>query len=371
VNIIRFLGLLRLKHTLHCLIPICLAVAPGCAKKRDSQDVDAEPIRPVLSIMAGQLESQSEGYSGIVEARYSASLSFRMLGRIIERQAHLGDAVRKGQLLAKLDMAEMLVAVQSAEAAQAIANVESENADKTLQRQSALLNRNATSQADYDSVKSAAESAKSKVVQSQSDLDKSRDQLDFTDLKADMDGVITNVYAEKGETVQAGKVVFSIANPDDREAVIDVAEEIVGVMKVGSEFRVTVPPLDYQCIGKVREIAPQADAKTRTRRIKLTLESPSEAFRLGTTIKAFPQFSLSSQISLPSTAILDTEGRSFVWVVDEQNKRVRRVQVNIAARMNDQVTIESGIRLGDRVVVAGVHSLTDEQPIRVHQGFDW
>lgn len=346
---------------------ICLT---GCERLREPDIPYHEPIRPVLSIVAGQAENQSSGYSGMVEARYSTNLSFRVLGRIVSRQAHLGDVVRKGQLLAKLDTAELRVAVQSAEAAQAIARAERENKEKIFERQATLLNKNATSKSEYDAAKSAAESAKSRVAESKSDLDKSRDQFDFTDLKSNMDGVVTNVYAEVGETVEAGQTVFAVANPNEREAVIDVAEEIVGSIKVGSEFRITVPPLDYECIGKVREISPQSDVRTQTRRLKLDLDSPSEAFRLGTTINAFPKFSLSGQISLPSTAILDQEGGSFVYIVDAPNKKVRRVSVTIADRMNDRVTITSGISAGDRVVVAGVHSLTDNQSIRVRPGVE-
>jgi membrane fusion protein, multidrug efflux system len=349
-------------------ILLTLICVLGCQHDKPADHVKHESIRPVLSVVAKEDLGPSNGYSGKLDARYSTNLGFRLLGRIVTRQAHLGDCVRKGQVLATLDVADLMVAVRSAEASLAIAKAENENAVNNFRRQATLLEKNATSKAEYDQAKRSEEAAKSAVVQAQSALDKAREVLAYTDLRSDMDGVVTGVYAEVGETVAAGAIVFSVADPGQREAVIDVGAEMLGSIDMASEFRVLVPPLKNECLGKVREIAPQADIETRTSRIKITLDARPEAFRLGATVKAVPVASMVKKLKLPSTAILDRDGGTFVWVVDETNKQVHLLTVTVLDRHENNVIVSSGIKPGDRVVIAGVHSLKDGQSIHVPTG---
>ncbi len=349
------------------VLPV-LGAAIGCHQSKESVLEKREPIRPVLSIVAADNRGPSSGYGGKVEARYSTKLGFRLLGRIVTRQARLGDAVRKGQVLGTIDNIDLVVALESAEASLGIAKAESDNAAVTFTRQKSLLDKNATSQAEYDIAEQSMESAQSAVVGAQSVVDRARENLGYTSLKSDLDGVVTGVYAEVGETVAAGQVVFTIDDPSQREVVIDVAEEMLASIEVGSEFRVTVPPSEHQCTGKVREIAPQADVATRTRRLKISLENASEGFRLGSTVKVFPMFSIAETLSLPSTAILDRDGSTHVWIVDVPNKKVQLVEVKISDRNETNVVVSSGISAGDRVVIAGVHSLTDGQSIWIQAG---
>ncbi len=340
----------------------------GCHEKSETVRIKEDFVRPVLSIAASSHAGPANGYSGKVEARYSTKLSFRLLGRIIIRQAHLGDMVSRKQVLATIDGIDLNLALQSAQASLAIAIAESDNAAVTFARQETLLSNNASSQADYDIAKQSLEAAKSAVEEAMAAVDRASENLGYTELQSDMDGVVTGVFAEVGETVAAGQVVFSVADPGQREVVIDVGEEMVSSLKIGSEFRILVPPLNNQCQGKVREIAPQADVATSTRRVRITLEDASEAFRIGSTIRAFPNFSVTEKISLPGTAILDRDGQTYVWVVDSPNKKVRQVQVDILDRNASKAVVASGISPGDQVVIAGVHSLTDGQTILVQSG---
>jgi RND family efflux transporter MFP subunit len=351
-------------HFIPTLLFTLLGIA-GCKHDKSEHPAEEVRIRPVLTVVAGNESGQSAGYSGKIEARYTTHLGFRLLGQIVSRQAKLGDTVTKGQLLATLDVTKQKVAVRNAEAALANAQAEKENAINTLKRQATLLQNSATSQANYDQAKRAEEAAKAAVVQAQSALDKADEVLEYAELRSDLDGVVTGVFAELGETVAAGEIVFSIADPGQREAMIDVDAEMLGSIDMASEFRVQVPPIPYECMGKVREIAPQADVKTRTTRIKIALDNPPESFRLGSTVKAFPVASQASQLRLPITAILERDGGTFVWVVNEPNNQVHLVAVTVSHHKGNHVVISDDIQPGDRVVIAGVHSLTDGQFVQV------
>ncbi len=354
-----------LSHHFIAALLLMFSALAGCEHSKSDHPAEHRRIRPVLSLVVGDETQRADGYSGKIEARYTTNLGFRLLGRIVSRKVSLGDTVTKGQLLATLDVTEQKVSVRNAEAALSNALAEKENAVNSLKRQASLLQNRATSAADYDQSKRADEAAKSAIVQAQSALEKAIEVLEYAELRSDLDGVVTGVLAEVGETVTAGEIVFAIADPGQREAVIDVDAEMLGLIDNSSEFRVQVPPIKYECLGKVREISPQADVRTRTTRIKIALIDPPESFRLGSTVRAFPVFSLASHISLPCTAILERDGGTFVWVIDEHSKQVQMFDVTISHRSGKYVAVSSGIKPGDRVVVAGVHSLTAGQLVQV------
>ena len=353
-------------------LALALLSLVGCKHEKSvhesGQPAERVRNRPVLFVSAGEEAGPSNGYSGKIEARHTTNVGFRLLGRIVGRHVNLGDTVSKGQLLGTLDVAELMVAVRNAEAALAIAQAEEENAVSNYRRQAALLKKKAIAQAEYDQSKRAEEAAKSAVIQAKSALDKAHEVLGYAELRSDMEGVVTGVYAEIGETVAAGAIVFSIADPGQREAVIDVNAEMLSSINLASEFQVFVPPINHACVGKVREIAPQADIRTRTIRIRIALDDPPESFRLGSTVRAFPAASFTSPLRLPSTAILDRDGDTFVWVVGEPNSQVHLVAVTISDRTENDVIISSGIKHGDRVVVAGVHSLRVDPTTHVPTG---
>ncbi len=348
-----------------------LLVIGGCHKSKPhhAERHHSDAIRPVLSMVAAPQIGPADGYSGVIEARYHTDLGFRVLGRIVAREVNVGDMVKSGQRLAALDPELLEIAVRSQEATLSNVKAQLVNSESNLKRQTILLAKNITPQAEFDAAVQANETAASAVSQAEANLAKAREQLGYANLIADMDGVVVSIDAEAGQTVAAGQTVISIASPDYREAVVDMGEDITATLTTGSEFRIIlqISP-DFETIGRVREIAPQADASTRTRRVRITLDNPAEAFPLGSNITAIPKQAVPTNIRLPHSALLNRDSQSFVWIVDTENKKVNRVPVKIASQDDSGVEIAQGIEAGSRVVTAGVNSLTDGQPIRWNPG---
>jgi len=320
-------------------------------------------------MVAAPHSGPTDGYSGTIEHRYHTDLGFRALGRIVARDVNVGDSVKIGQRLAALDPEVLEIAVRSQEATLSNVLAQRVNSEANLKRQTLLLAQNVTPQAEFDMAKKTSEAAVAAVAQAQADLDKAREQLGDSQLLADMDGFVTNIAAETGQTVNAGQTVVSIASPDLREAVVDLGEDVVAALAIGAEFQVVLQNGGtIETIGQVREIAPQADTTTRTRRVRIALSNPPDSFRLGATVTAFSKIALQTNIRLPSSAILESDCSSFVWVVAQANKKVHRFSVDVLTRSDQGVEIAKGIEPGDRVVTAGVHSLTDGQPIRWNLG---
>lgn len=340
-----------------------LALA-GCKEK----EAAAPPIRPVLSVLAEPQNGRSLGFAGTVEPQYKVGFGFRVLGRIVARDVNVGDMVKRDQQLAAIDSVALELATRTAQADVANAQARLVNASGVLGRQQILLQQNTATQAEFDSAQQAQQTAVAMVSQAQANLAKAQEQLGYSKLRTDFDGIVTSVDAEVGEVVSPGQAVITVARPDIREAVVDVPEEIANTLEPGAEFRIALQ-IDPATVaeGKVREVAPQADATTRTRRVKITLQNPPQNFRLGTTITARPTHSANPAIHLPLSALLERDGKTMVWTVDPKSKTVSLQDIKVAARDDRDFQVAGGLAAGARVVVAGIHSLKPGQTVKIAQ----
>jgi RND family efflux transporter MFP subunit len=339
----------------------CVLIA-GCGKKAEQPDL----IRPVLSVVVAPREARTLAVVGTVEPQFKTDYGFRMLGRLIARPVNVGDSLGKGQLLAAVDPFAAELAVRSALAEVSTAQGQFANASGTAYRQRTLIETGATTKATLDSAEQSSAAAQAALTRAQSNLTKAREQLSYTKLEAEYAGVVTAVGVQVGQVVNPGQTVVTVARPDIREAVIDVADELAGVLKIGTPLTVRLQ-LDPQikAAGKVREVAPQADAVTRTRRVRITLDSPPETFRLGSTITTLIPGKARRGYALPATAILTENGQTSVWVIDPATKSVNKRAVQVVQIDDNSVEVTEGIKAGERVARAGVHQLKEGQRVRL------
>ena len=123
----------------------------------------------------------------------------------------------------------------------------------------------------------------------------------------------------------------------------------------------------------MREIGPLADENTRSHRVRLTLQDPSSAFRLGTTITVTHETAIAPYVPIPDSAILTADDKAFVWVLSRDGRHVVRRFVQTAHDADQDGAdrrITSGLAAGDRVVTVGVHSLSDGQAVAGQLGAD-
>jgi RND family efflux transporter MFP subunit len=350
------------RTALACAVAFALA---ACKPERDAET--PAPIRPVLYRTVAVETTELFGpFAGSVEPRYRSQLGFQIPGRMIARDVFVGDLVRRGQRLAAIDPTVPQFQLAQAQADVAEGTAQLANATSTEARQRTLFQGGNVTQAQLDAAIAALETARARLAQARAGLQKAQDQIGYTELKADFDGVIAAWSAEVGQVVGAGQPVVTVARPDQREAVIDIPDFLLGNMERASAFTVAlqVSP-SVTATGRVREIAPQSEASTRTRRVRLTLDNPPDAFRLGTTVTVTLARPVPPRVELPATAILEQDGRTQVWVVDATGSAVTRKDVRVAARHNGSVTIADGLTNGERVVTAGVNTLKDGQAVKL------
>ncbi|MBR0643288.1 efflux RND transporter periplasmic adaptor subunit [Plastoroseomonas hellenica] len=344
------------------LLPVILLLA---ACKEQAPEAPP-PIRPVLSVVVDPATERSFGFTGTVEPRYRVSLGFRLLGRLIHRDVEVGDQVRAGTRLAAIDSLALELAVRSAVADMATARAQLANATGVEGRQRILTERNVVATAQLESAQQALASAEASVQRAEANLAKANEQLTYAQLQSDTDGVVTAIGAQVGQVVSPGQAVVTIARPDIREAAVDVPEDVARDLHPGTPFDIALqldPRIRTQ--GEVREIGPQADQTTRTRRVLITLSGTAELFRLGTTVTATLRVPAAATITLPRSALLQRDGKDVVWVVDTGTGTVATRDVRVGRRDDAAFVVTAGLAAGDRVVTAGANSLRPGQQVRI------
>lgn len=352
---------MRIKKTVTLLAVLTLA---GCSDQ--GQEKKTSGPRPIISAVVG-IGRSAGGYPGVVEARVSSDLGFRILGNVNSRPVEVGDFVTRGQVLATLESSSQSLEVSAAEADLRNAEARMANAQVTRNRQRTLADAGLGITAIFEQAEQALKSAQANVGKAEAILAKAREQLDYTTLRAQFDGIVTRTSAEVGQTADAGAPVVTVAQPDEREVVIDVPDEVYGGLRIGTPFVLRLQLDDQMAVrGVVRELAPSADPLTRTRRVRITLLSPGNGFRIGAVATAYLAPSDSTPFTVPRRAVVTGDG-VFVWIVDKDRRTVtkRVIEVDEASLSTDEVTVLKGLDDGERVVLAGVNSLAEGQAIRL------
>lgn len=348
------------------MVVLCACIVPlaGCEEKREAPP----PTRPALTLLVGPAAKPApRRFTGTVEPRYQTLLGFQTAGRMTSREADVGDRVSNGQQLATLDPTIARLALGSAKADLANAKATLVNAMATDWRQQQLIKTGSTTAAQVDAAVAARNTAKAKVKEEEAAVKKAEEQLSYTVLKSGYEGVIESWKAEIGQVVDAGQTVVILAQPDIRDAVFDVPDDLIGQFQPKARFTVALLANNAVTVeAEVREVSPQSDAATRTRRIRLTLENASEAFRLGTTVTTMLIERKAPAIELPPDAILNRDGASSVWVVRPDGK-LELKNVTLGRREDGVVTVEEGLQAGDHVLVAGVHSVFEGQIVKISE----
>jgi len=338
-------------------------IVAGCSQKNER----AEPVRPVLSTVVTAASSSTSTWTGTIEPRYQTNLAFRVQGRLTSRSVSVGDSVAAGQTVATIDAADLELVVRSARAELSKAKAEFDNASATEERKRKLIGTDGTTQATLDSAQQERAAAEASVARAEASLTKAIEQLGYATLKADFAGVVTAICAEAGQVVLPGQNVVTIARPDIREAVVDIGTDAPVALKAGLPFVVSLQLMpELQLRGQLREIAPEADSVTRTRRVRIALSDPPERFRLGSTVAAMLADAQESCLRVPASSVLTGNGDNSVWVVDGSTSTVSLRKVDLS-RDAGGFCAGDDLAAGTRIVTAGIHSLRQGQQVRIEQ----
>lgn len=340
------------------------ALLPACRQAAPPPPPEVRPIRvfTVDKLTAGDTVS----LTGTVQAENEVNLSFRIDGRMIERSVNVGDAVKAGQQIARLDPSNEESSLQSARAQLAGSQAQLVEQRNNFARQQDLLAKNFISKAAFDQVAANLQSAQSNATSAQAQVNLANNRLSYTRLVADAPGTVTAVGAEPGEVVGAGRMVVQLARKGGRDAVFDVPSQLKDSAPANPEITValtTDPRITAK--GRVREVSPRADPRTGTFQVRVGLIDPPDGLRLGSIITGRMRLDERASIQVPASAMVRSERQPAVWIVDPKTMTVSLRNIDVERFDAARVIVASGLAPGDIVATSGVQALRPGQKVRL------
>jgi len=330
----------------------------------------AAVVKPVfVTTVTEAVSSQTRSFTSVVRARVETDLGFRTGGKVVDRLVEVGDVVKAGQALARLDPADYQLAVGAAADQVQAASVDAQQAASDEARLRRLLADGSVGSADHERQKARADAAAARLEQARRQLDLARNREGYTTLVAPYAGVITALRFERGQVVAEGQPVLSLAREGEREIVADLPEEWVG--RVRTLAATATPWQDTKSSLRLvlRELSPMASAQGRTFRVRYAAAPESRAQVAALPLGSTMQLNLSGQSAgpaaavLPVTALVKASGPAGVWVLDGKGSGLVFAPVQVVSTDDASVRV-TGLTVGSRVVSVGAQKLDAGTAVR-------
>ena len=344
-----------------------IAVAGGIAACKREEALAREPSVPRVQVerVTFQPSETARTFVGVVQPRHETDLGFRVAGKVVERRVGVGDRVRKGDLIARLDPTDLRLQVESAEAELAAASSSLAQTAADERRYAGLRSNGFAATADYDRKKAARDEAEGRMKRARRTLELARNQLEYGELRADADGVVTATPVEAGQVVPIGQAVVRIAQSGEREALVALPEtwltdapDATATVRLWSQ---DVRP--YRA--SLRELSPQADPATRTYAARFRIDGAGEevAFGMTATVTLTRQEQVAAA-QVPLAAIVNRGTGPHVYVVDPANETLISRPVTVATFGSRTAAVTEGLSDGDTIVTLGVQKLEAGRKVR-------
>lgn len=336
----------------------------GCNEKPAQQ---AEPKRPVLvTAVHYEMERPASTFVGTIRPRIEADMGFRVAGKVSKRLVEVGQSVEVGQPLALLDEVDLKLQAEQAEAEFRAATGVLAQASAAEGRAKDLRGRGWSTEAQMDQARAAADEARARVNRAERSVELTKNALSYATLVADSNGVVTATLIDAGQVVAAGQAAIRVARAGEKEAVVAIPETLVGRAKAGNASVILWSEPGKQYVARLREIAPAADAATRTYLAKFSLPGAGDGVQFGMTATLTLSGGSNDRVArLPLTALFSQGEGASLYVVNDKSGDISLKPVVVKAYETRDVVIASGVEDGEKVVVLGVQKLDPAQKVKV------
>ncbi|NKJ33343.1 efflux RND transporter periplasmic adaptor subunit [Rhizobium sp. SG570] len=336
----------------------------GCNEKKEET---AEVIRPVKVVEIAQADTTRKlDYSGSVKARTDMNLGFRVNGKIVERKVDIGEKVKPGDVLARIDATDYVLAVRRSQADLDSAEKQVQTTELARNRAQLLFDKSVGSKSQLEQAELSYDQAVSTRDSAVSALAEAKNQVAYSDLTSDMNGIVTTINADVGQVVSSGTPVITVAVDGEKEVLIAVPEMDIAQFKVGKDVKARFWSDDALVLdAKVREVAGSADTQSRTFAVRVSLPNdPRVLLGMTATIEAQAD-NTQPYVSIPLSALAQRNGQQIVWLVDRSAGIVHSRAVKVADFADDGVRVADGLRAGDVVVAAGTQFMTENMKVKL------
>lgn len=343
----------------------------GCQEPPQAETV----LRPVrFVVVSTSEEARLRTFAGVARAGFESHLSFRVAGTVEQVPVVVGQRVRKGQALARLDPTDYELRVQEALAGLAQAEASARNAEADYERVRGLYENNNASRRELDGARANSESGDAVVEASAKRLEQSRRQLDYCTLRAPIDGTVASSEAEINENVGAGEKLFLLTAGAETEVEVALPEAVISQVTLGQPVEVifdALPGRNFE--GVVTEAGATSVGTATTFPVTARLVESDASIRSGMAVEVGFRFSTlggGGRILVPAVAVGEDRKGRFVFVLEAQGDGqgvVGRTDVSVGELTGDGLEILSGLEDGQLVVTAGVRRLTDGERVLIEE----
>lgn len=327
-------------------------------------------VKPVFVTTVTEASSQqTRSFTSVVRARVETDMAFRTGGKVVDRLVEVGDVVKVGQPLARLDPTDYQLAMRAAADQVQAAIVDAQQAASDEARFGRLLADGSVGAADHERQKARADAAAARLDQARRQLDLARNREGYATLVAPYAGMITALRFERGQVVAEGQSVLSLARDGEREIVADLPEEWVGRARALAATATPWHDANSPLRLSLRELSPLANAQGRTFRVRYAAAPESRAqvaaLPLGSTVQlnlSGPRTGSAAMV-LPVSALVKAGGPAGVWMLDDTGSGLVFKPVQVVGSDDAWVQV-TGLAAGSRVVSVGAQKLDAGIPVR-------
>ncbi len=383
------------KRGILIIILVCFAlIVSGCGKKEVQTATEEKKVPVKVSrVIKGDIVEITT-LSGEIQPILKVDVFPKISGKVKAVEVEMGDKVRKGQVLARIDDSDFAAQVKQAKAALAMARAgleqaraNYENARENYEKYKKLYEEGAVSKQQFDSIKlqyeiaraqyekaqgevsSTMKGAEAQVVQAEAALELAQSQLDATRITSPISGIVFMKNIEPGEMAAPAAPVFTIVDIDKVVAQVDVSERIVNEIEKGQVVKVKVDAVENGVFkGRITHIAPAADPRTKKFPVKIEIDNPEMKLKGGMFVRVeLPIRQRDNVLKVPSYAVIDKGDEKVVFIVQGDRAFKRSVKTGIKG-IDGFVEVVSGLTQNDKIVVEGQYSLKDRVLVEIVDG---
>ena len=334
------------------------------------EPMTAQPIAPVRPVLVTPVHYQSQvserSFVGTIRPRIESDLGFRVAGKVSKRLVEVGTRVEAGQALAVLDEVDLGLQAEQAAAELRAATGVLAQASAAETRAKDLRQKGWSTDAQLDQAKAAADEARARLNRAERSVELTKNSLSYATLAADAAGVVTATLIEPGQVVTAGQTAIRLARLAEKEVVVAIPETLLARAKSG-EAQVSIwSNPDKRYVARLRELAPSADAATRTYLAKFSVPEAGDEVQLGMSATLTLSDSTSDRVAqLPLSALFNQGEGPSLYVADAKSGALTLKRVSVKSYERDDVLISDGVEEGENVVALGVQKLDSAQKVKV------
>jgi membrane fusion protein (multidrug efflux system) len=350
-------GWLRRNIPKAVIILVAIAVLTVISKlpqrERGAPPTDVPPVNvTVMSVISQPEFADTFNLPAVIEPNRIVDISAEFEGRIEQIPVKEGDAVKSGDLLIQIN-ADLIKPLYE------VAQEQVKRDRIEFERMDNLVKDNATSKRDLDD-------ARTKLAISEANLDEVSARLERTSIYSPTDGQLNDIIVEEGEYVPVGTPVAEVVDNNTVKVVVDMPERDISFFSVGQtvEVFVNVKGRDTSMTGKISFINELADLQTRSTRVEISLDNEKRLLRSGQIVLVrLTRQIIKDAIMIPLLAVIPMEDSKTVFVVNSD--QAHRRQVDIGVIKGDHVLVKSGLKPGDRLIIAGHRFVAPGQKVKV------